>query len=368
MEPHPSLYQKTLLYRVCFCTESVLQKRRSQQPMQMTTLCYIEKDDSWLMLYRNKKKADPNRGKWIGIGGKFEANESPQDCLLREVREETGLTLTSWQFRGIITFCFNDDFCEYMFLFTADRFDGELTSCEEGNLAWIQKSKVPSLPLWEGDRIFLRLLQTNQPFFSLKLSYCGDRLTEAILDQKPMELFDIRDRHGALTGIVRERSVAHEDGSIHGTSHIWIVRPAGNGGYDLLLQKRSAQKDAFPGCFDISSAGHLPAGSDYLPSALRELKEELGLEAAPKDLTFIGFHEGDWSGEFYGRPFHNHEISAVYVYRKPVDISSLSLQAEEVEAVCWMPCSAVKEQVDAQNPLYCIYADELEMLLASLYS
>ncbi len=152
--------------------------------MQLTTLCYIEKDESWLMLHRTKKKNDLNQGKWIGIGGHFEPGESPEDCLLREVKEETGLTLTNWQFRGIVTFCQNNSICEYMCLFTADSFEGEQTDCCEGTLAWVPKTEVSSLSLWEGDRIFLALLLTDEPFFSLKLCYQEDTLTEAYLNHK----------------------------------------------------------------------------------------------------------------------------------------------------------------------------------------
>ena len=152
-----------------------------------TTLCYIEKDDDYLMLHRVKKKNDVNHDKWIGIGGKFELGESPEDCLLREAREETGLTLTRWQYRGIVTFV--SDQCEekeYMHLFTADGFEGTIKDCEEGNLEWIAKEKLFQLPIWEGDKIFLHLLEENAPFFSLKLVYNGDRLTEAVLNGHPV--------------------------------------------------------------------------------------------------------------------------------------------------------------------------------------
>ncbi len=151
--------------------------------MKLTTLCYIEKDDAMLMLHRIKKDHDVNKGKWIGVGGKFEAGESPDDCLLREVREETGLTLTRWRYRGIITFCYNDNDAEYMHLFTADVFSGTLaTDCREGVLRWVPKKEIPSLNLWQGDRIFLRLLAEEHPPFSLKLVYHNDDLLAAILD------------------------------------------------------------------------------------------------------------------------------------------------------------------------------------------
>ncbi|MBP3700795.1 MAG: 8-oxo-dGTP diphosphatase [Lachnospiraceae bacterium] len=147
----------------------------------LTTLCYIEKDDSYLMLHRVKKKNDGNHDKWIGIGGHFEFGESPEECLLREVKEQTGLTLTSWRFRGLVTFV-SGDWEEYMCLYTADGYIGEMTECTEGELMWVEKSRIPQLNIWEGDKIFLRLLAEEYPFFSLKLVYDGDRLVEAVLD------------------------------------------------------------------------------------------------------------------------------------------------------------------------------------------
>lgn len=152
---------------------------------QLTTLCYIEKDDCYLMLHRVSKKNDINKDKWIGIGGHFEANESPEECLLREAKEETGLTLTSYRFRGIVTFITDElEEAEYMHLFTADDFTGELTSCDEGTLEWVPKNKLLQLNLWEGDKIFLQLLQEDAPFFSLKLRYQKDNLVEVVLNGK----------------------------------------------------------------------------------------------------------------------------------------------------------------------------------------
>ena len=147
-----------------------------------TTLCYIYRDDEVLMLHRVKKKNDLNHDKWIGLGGKFEDRESPEDCVLREVREETGLTLTSWRYRGIVTFISDRYETEYMHLFTADGFTGAMTECDEGEPAWIKKEKLDELPQWEGDKIFLKLLDEEAPFFSLKLVYEGDTLKEAVLD------------------------------------------------------------------------------------------------------------------------------------------------------------------------------------------
>ena len=147
-----------------------------------TTLCYITRGDEVLMLHRVKKEKDINKDKWIGIGGKFEENEAPEECLLREAKEETGLTLTSWRLRGVITFLNDQAEGEYMYLFTADGFEGELTDCDEGELRWVSRDFLDQLPKWEGDQIFLDLLWQEAPFFLLTLRYTGDKLTEAILN------------------------------------------------------------------------------------------------------------------------------------------------------------------------------------------
>lgn len=150
--------------------------------MKMTTLCYPERDGSYLMLHRTKKENDENRDKWIGVGGKFEYGESPEDCVKREVLEETGLTLTSYRYRGIVTFVSNEYGTEYMHLFTASDWLGDLKECDEGDLEWIDKRRLFDLTLWQGDRIFLRLLDSETPFFSLKLQYVGEKLVSAELD------------------------------------------------------------------------------------------------------------------------------------------------------------------------------------------
>lgn len=152
--------------------------------MLLTTLCYIENDrGEYLMLHRTKKKNDQNEGKWIGVGGKFEAGESPEECMLRETREETGLTLTSYRFRGIVTFLSDQGENEYMHLFTADKYGGTLCSCSEGELAWVPKKDLFDLNLWEGDRIFLQELIRGERFFSLKLTYEGGRLADSSLSR-----------------------------------------------------------------------------------------------------------------------------------------------------------------------------------------
>lgn len=153
--------------------------------VRLSTLCYIEKNDQYLMLHRTVKENDVNRDKWIGVGGHFEYGESPEECLLREVWEETGYTLTSYQYRGIVTFVYGEDTVEYMSLYTADGFTGEAHPCDEGELEWVDKKKIDSLNIWEGDKIFFRLLEEKRPFFSLKLVYNReDVLLEATLDGK----------------------------------------------------------------------------------------------------------------------------------------------------------------------------------------
>jgi 8-oxo-dGTP diphosphatase len=146
--------------------------------VKLTTLCYIEKDEQYLMLHRIKKENDLNHDKWIGIGGKFETDETPEECLLREAKEETGYTLTEYRFRGIITFLSDEWETEYMHLYTATGFTGEPIPCDEGELVWVPKKELETLTLWEGDKIFLKLLQEDAPFFSLKLRYEGERLAE----------------------------------------------------------------------------------------------------------------------------------------------------------------------------------------------
>lgn len=149
--------------------------------MKITTLCYIEKDNCYLMLHRTKKKQDVNHDKWIGVGGKFEPDEMPEECLLREVKEETGLTLLSYRYRGILTFIADGWESEYIHLYTADAFEGELIDCNEGTLEWVKKDQIEMLPIWEGDKIFLRLLREREEFFSLKLRYQGDALVDSKL-------------------------------------------------------------------------------------------------------------------------------------------------------------------------------------------
>ncbi len=156
--------------------------------MQNTTLVYIEKDSKYLMLHRTKKQNDYNHDKWIGIGGKFEEAESPEECILREAKEETGLTLNEMEYRGIVTFVSDGNFTEYMHIFWSDSFSGELAECDEGELEWVEKSRMNELPHWKGDEIFLKLLELRVPFFSLKLVYEKGILLSATLNGKKLEI------------------------------------------------------------------------------------------------------------------------------------------------------------------------------------
>ena len=154
----------------------------------LTALCYLEKDDKYLMLHRVKRKNDVNQDKWIGVGGHALSYESPEDCLLREVQEETGLLLTDYRFRGIVTFALKDVETQYMCLYTANGWEGELDyNCPEGVLEWVAKEQITSLELWPGDKVFFKLIAQEHPFFSLKLSYDGDILEECVLDGKKLE-------------------------------------------------------------------------------------------------------------------------------------------------------------------------------------
>lgn len=329
----------------------------------LSTLCYIERDGKYLMLHRTVKKNDVNKDKWIGVGGHFEADESPEECLLREVKEETGYTLTSYRYRGIVTFVSGNGVTEYMSLFTADGFVGEPIPCDEGELKWVDIDDVWNLNIWEGDKIFFRLIDEEYDFFSLKLVYNGhDKLVSALLNGEPMELFDILNIDGTRTGLVRERGVAHREGSLHGTVHMWVVRPNEKSGYDVLLQKRSKNKDSNPGCYDISSAGHISAGDDALESAIREMEEELGLHVSKEELHYVGIHHGAFEAMFYERMFRDNELSSVYVYTEPVEIDDLMLQESEVEEVIWMDYDECRKRVKDGTMPNCIYEDELRMI------
>lgn len=327
--------------------------------MKMSTLCYIEKDKQYLMLHRIVKKNDVNKDKWIGVGGHFEYGESPEDCVLREVKEETGYTLTSYRYRGLVTFVFADVEMEYMSLFTADGYEGEPIDCNEGVLEWVDIEDVWKLNLWEGDKIFFRLLDEDIPFFSLKLVYnLQGQLTSAVLNGTPMEMFDIIDKNGNPTGLIKERGVVHREGALHATSHIWIARKNDKSSFDILLQKRSSNKDSHPGCYDISSAGHIGAGDTPLNSALRELQEELGIIAKPEHLKEFGVQYKNYEGEFYGKPFRDCQRSILYLYTEPVDASTITLQESEIESVIWMDYLEALQALRNRTIKHCIYEEE----------
>lgn len=329
--------------------------------MKLTTLCYIEKNDSYLMLHRVKKKKDINKDKWIGVGGHFEINETPEECLIREVKEETGLTLLSYELRGIVTFILDNNETEYMFLYTSKEIKGEICKCDEGELKWIKKSQIYSLNIWSGDEIFFMLLEDNVPFFSLKLVYSGDKLVKSTLNSKNLELFDIVDSNGMELNKVKERKVVHRVGYFHKTVHTWLIRKQDNS-YQVLLQKRCKDKDSFPEYYDISSAGHMCAGDDYENAAIRELSEELGIIVKQHTLKLIGTHKGIDDKIFYGKPFHNYEISNVYIYDTTNEFIEFKLQAEEVESVLWIDYLEGKKILENQELKNCIYMDEWKML------
>lgn len=178
-----------------------------------------------------------------------------------------------------------------------------------------------------------------------------------------MELLDIVDEGGVPTGNVKERRRVHQDGDLHRTSHVWIVRDNDKGGMDVLLQKRSSIKDSYPGCYDISSAGHIPAGSDFVESALRELNEELGIKAAAHDLEECGMRRIHYDDIFHGRRFVDNQITKVFkIKMNDLDIETLNLQKEEVESVMWMDFDKCEENVKDNTIKHCIYVEELEMI------
>jgi len=159
--------------------------------MKNTTLCYINNGNKYLMMHRVKKENDLNHDKWVGLGGKFEENESPEECLIREVREESGLILKKWKYCGIVTFVSDEWEGEYMHLFTSDEYEGAITDCNEGVLEWVNKDEILSLPIWVGDKIFLKLMMEENDFFSLKLVYQGDVLSEAVLNGEMLDISNI---------------------------------------------------------------------------------------------------------------------------------------------------------------------------------
>ena len=182
-----------------------------------------------------------------------------------------------------------------------------------------------------------------------------------------MEILDICDEKGIPTGETVSRDDAHRDGVLHRTAHVWIVRKKA-GGYDILLQKRSMEKESFPGLYDTSSAGHIPAGEEPVPSALRELQEELGIAAQPEELSFAGMFRIQYEKEFHGKMFRDNEVTWVYVYEEPVEISALSLQASEVDEVRWFDLEEVSREIQTKRDRFCVPSDGLRVLREYLYT
>lgn len=176
-----------------------------------------------------------------------------------------------------------------------------------------------------------------------------------------MEILDICDENGLPTGETVSRRTAHEEGILHRTAHVWVVRRK-ESGYDILLQKRSMEKESFPGLYDTSSAGHIPAGEEPVPSALRELREELGIMADPSELTYAGSFRIRYEKEFHGKLFRDNEVTRVYVYREPVTISELTLQASEVDEVRWFDLEEVYREIQTTRERFCVPSAGLQIL------
>ena len=180
-----------------------------------------------------------------------------------------------------------------------------------------------------------------------------------------MEILDICDEQGRPTGMTVDRAAAHRDGVLHRTAHVWIVRERG-GKTQILLQKRSMDKESFPGLYDTSSAGHIPAGVDFLPSALRELEEELGIRAEPGQLHEAGFFRIRYEKMFHGSLFRDNEFTRVYVYREPVDETALRLQASEVDEVRWFDLDTVRREITHSRERFCVPSEGLAVLVRYL--
>ena len=185
------------------------------------------------------------------------------------------------------------------------------------------------------------------------------------MEGKTKEYLDIVDEEGNPTGKTIDRELAHKDGILHRTAHVWVVRK-GTDGYEILLQKRSMEKDSFPGLYDTSSAGHIPAGADYVESAIRELSEELGIKAKPDELTYAGIFRIRYEKEFHGRIFKDNEVTKVYVYMEPVDVERLTLQESEVEEVRWFKLNEVAEEIKTSRKRFCVPSEGLGILIKFL--
>ena len=356
---------------------------------ELTTLCYIEKDGKYLLMHRNKKEKDINKNMYIGLGGHVIKGESPDECILREVKEEAGITMTDFTMRGVVTFNMLD-YTEYMFLFTCSDYEGEIDyDCDEGDLEWYDKDKIiGELPVFPGDEIFLLRLMDEEPFFNLRLDYDEKNLKRAVLNGNVLELFDVLDINGNPTGQIRERTVAHRIGSFHRTVHIWVIRQKKsnkkitkeninskdsktvenqtenqNCDFEVLLQKRSEDKDSFPGCYDISAAGHIDAGENVDIAAVRELYEELGIKAEVSDLRYFMTHLGLEDTQYYGKRFFNREFAKVYYFDgKDIADGDIKIQESEVDSVMWVDYDECTRMIEEKTIKESIPKDEWRKL------
>lgn len=318
------------------------------------------------MMLRNKKRCDPNEGKWIGVGGKLEEGETPRQCAVREIKEETGLTALNLAERGVVHF--NSDVWEdeLMYLFTVTQFEGELTNCDDGELHWIDKSEIFNLNLWDGDRIFLTYLTEGAPFFDMVLNYTCERLCQCIVDGRELELFDIYNEDGTPANYVAERDFAHQNALWHSTARIWAVRPKGCGGWEILLQLRSANKKLHPSKYDASCAGHIATGEDILTGAVRELKEELGIKALPQDLEFAAAVKCVADFETNGEPYHDREHCNIFIYRSDICNEDIKLQQSEVDGIMWKDLDQCITALQNDEFPNCINIKELQLIAQRL--
>lgn len=266
----------------------------------LTTLCYIEKDNQYLMMHRIKKKNDINQDKWVGVGGHFEKDETPEECLCREVLEETGLCLTKYQARGMITFMSDRWQTEYMYLYTASEYTGELIDCEEGTLEWIDKKDVYDLPIWEGDKDFFRLLEQDTPFFFMKLRYVGEQLVEKSVDLVEQENLKLKQKERTQKVVLMNMCMISD-----GDGNVLALDKVG-GGYTGMT---------FPG-------GHVEDGESFADSVIREVKEETGLTIMHPILKGIyHWYEGDihnigylyWTDSFEGQLVSSNEGKVYWI-------------------------------------------------------
>lgn len=334
--------------------------------MKKTTLCYIFCGDEILMIHRIKKKNDENEGKYIGLGGHFLENEDAKQCVLREVLEESGIDLLNPVYNGIVTFHSDLYPSEEMHLFTAFLEEKPpLPPCDEGVLCFVKKEQLLSLKMWEGDLIFLSLLFEKAPFFHLTLRYKGERLEEALLDGRPTELLDLLDDDGNKSGKFKERSLIHRDGDLHKTVHVWIYRKK-DGRTHLLLQKRAARKDAYPGLYDISCAGHLGRGEEPSDGAMRELAEELGICPPEDSLCPIGHFDRFTKESFYGQPFLDNERAILFLLDgAPFFSDHPSVWNDEVEGALWVDLEELLKDHTLGGDS-CIVKEELQLVADAL--